>query len=440
MGVSPSSPTTPAVPTRRAGRRRAAWGLGALALGLAGVAAALALTGGPALWLAERRAREAVEAGRFAEAQAPLDRWLSARPDSAEAHYLRGRALVGLDRPEDALRELDRARQLGHPEPPLERLAGIVLARGGLREAAEPLLLRARARAGTPDPEVEAALTRLYFEADRIQLAQRAVLRWAVAAPDDPTPWRWRAEIDARLRVVPRALADDYRNILRRDPGDDRARLGLAEALRDGGELAAAEAGFADYLRDHPDSADALAGLGRTAMGFGRMDEAAALLDRALDRDPRQPEALQARASIHMRRGEWAEALPLLDRAVEARPENPEAHFGRGLALKRLGRDAEADAEVAAANRIRRDTEALIHYRRELSLHPRDLALMAEAAEWMLLHDHEDEGLVWARRVLESPGSHPETARLLAEYYGREGDEAQANYYRLLAESPRDPQ
>ena len=61
--------------------------------------------------------------------------------------------------------------------------------------------------------------------------------------------------------------------------------------------------------------------------------------------------------------------------------------------------------------------------------------VQSRAAKWLLDHDQEEEGLVWAKRALEYPGGHPPTARILADYYTRKGNPAQANYYRLQAGS-----
>jgi tetratricopeptide (TPR) repeat protein len=323
---------------------------------------------------------------------------------------------------------------LGFPAADAERVVGIVLARAGRFAQAEPLLLQARARGTAADPEVEGALTRIYFDTDRFHLALKSIARWAEAAPDDPDPWRFRAEFDVRLRKHPRDLVEDYRAILRRAPDDARARLNLAETLRNSGRLAESRASYAEYLATRPDDPDALAGAGKTALAHGLEVEARGFLDRALAVDPRHPLALQARAALHLRHREWAEALPLLDRAAELAPDNPDVHFERARALERLGQDDEARESVERGNRIRAEADTLGVLRQNLTLSPGQAEVMAEAASWMLAHGHEEEGLLWARRALETPGGHPATARVLADYFERKGDAAQANYYRLLAE------
>lgn len=433
MVASPEPENAPAAPTRVApGRRAVRWAAGFVVAGLA-AGALLWVSGLPNVWLNAGAARRAVDQERYTDAIGLLDRWLAARPGSAEAHFLRARALLGLDRAEDALHDLEQARAHGYPEPPLERLVGIVLALGGRHEAAEPLLLKSRPAGEALDAEVEEGLTRIYFATDRLKLASISARRWADAAPDDPAPWRWRAEIDARLRLLPYELAEDYGEILRRDPNDRLARFNLGESLRNAGRLDEATRAFDAYLHDYPDDPDALTGSGRTAVLLGDDDQAARLLDRALELDPRQPEALQARAAMHMRQREWAKALPLLDRTIEVRPDNPEPHFERAVALNRLGRERDAEESLRLANQIRRDVEILIDFRRKLSRNPEDITLVAEAAEWMLRSGYDDEGLLWAQRALDSPGGHPPTARALADYYDRKGDAARANYYRLLA-------
>lgn len=441
-GPMPTDPPEPPTATRRPpptgrarGRRRRAWVV-ATAAALAAAAGLFAARGELAARLDARAARAAVAAGRPEEALARIGRWRRARPGSAEAAFLEGEALAQLERVPEALAAFERARRLGYPESEMERSVGILLARVGRRDAAEPMLRRARERRDGPDPRLDEALARVYLETYRLGLALEALRRWAEAEPADPKPYLWKAEVDTRLGSAAGHLIDDYREALRRDPDLDEARLSLAHALRGDGQYEAAAAEFDRYLGRHPDDPYALAGAGLVAMARGRDAEAIARLDRALELDPENGPALDGRAALALRRGEFAAALPLLERARALDPDDPEVRYRLGMALDRLGRPDEARAEREAATRIRRELDEMDAIRKELVKSPRDPDLQYRAARWLLDHGHPEEALTWALRAVDAPGGHRPSARLLADYYDARGDAGRANFYRLQAGPP----
>src|SRR5206468_90013 len=96
----------------------------------------------------------------------------------------------------------DRAGALGYPPEAIGRLRGLVLARAGRPEAAEPLLRSAWEHARGPDPEVAEALARIYLETFRLDRAAAVLDRWAREVPADPRPCLWRTEVDTRTGVA----------------------------------------------------------------------------------------------------------------------------------------------------------------------------------------------------------------------------------------------
>ncbi len=433
--IATQSPPGPDAPRRRQRRIRAAV---LVALGVLATLAALArLADRPARRQA-REAREAIASGRPAEALSQVDLWLRERPDSAEAHFLRGEALFHLERYAESLDALDRARQLGDSEDRVERLAGIILMRVGKRKEAEPLLRRAHERRSGPDPQLDEAMARLDLESYRLRPALEALERWAKAEPDNPRPYLWMAEAHSRLDA-PEALIADYRAALRRDPDLDDARLQLAQALHAHGRFDEAAAEFQAYLDRHPDDPVGLAGAGRVARASGRDDQAIALFDQALTLDPKNEVALENRAALALQRGQYADALPLLERAQALDPSNPEIRYRLSLALDRLGRPDDARLERQAADRLRREVAAMDQIRKDLIASPRDPDLMYRAARWLYDHGHPDEALSWARRAVELPAGHAPSARLLADHYARHGDPGLANFYRLQADRANSP-
>jgi hypothetical protein len=64
---------------------------------------------------------------------------------------------------------------------------------------------------------------------------------------------------------------------------------------------------------------------------------------------------------------------------------------------------------------------------------PRDIPLRIEAAQWMTAHGRWEEGMAWARMVLQDQPDNPDASRLLADYHQSRGEVGLANHYRLHA-------
>ncbi|QDV37762.1 tetratricopeptide repeat protein [Tautonia plasticadhaerens] len=384
---------------------------------------------------AREAARRSLADGRLAKAEEALGRWLGVRPRAAEAHFLKARVALGQERPQEAVVELVTARALGYPAAPIDRLEAILRARAGQHAEAVPILRRILEGSEAPDPEVAEALARVYLETYRFRAAADAIDRWIRDAPDDATPYLWRTEVRERLDPDREAQIDDYRAALERDPGLDRAQLGLADALRLTGRTEEAAAAYASYLARRPDDPAGHLGAGLVAEDRGDEESAALHLDRTLALDPANAPALSARASIAMRRGEQDAALALLDRAVRHAPHDLEVRYRRGLCLARLGRLDEALAEQQVAARLKEDDRRLAEIQQQLIQNPGDPALQVEIARWLIEHGHEEEGIRWARKVLGERPDDREANRLMARIHERAGDHGLANYFRLQAEA-----
>jgi tetratricopeptide (TPR) repeat protein len=387
-------------------------------------------------WTASRAARRTMAAGRFSDAEEVIRRWLAARPSSVEAHYLLAQVAIGRQRPQEAIEELARARSLGYPVESVDRLEAIIRAHTGRYAESEPVLRHEMERATAPDPEVAEALARIYLETYRFQAAAAVLEQWIQSAPGDPKPFLWKAEVSSRLGGLDDQVRD-YREALTRDPHHDQALLGLARVLRESGRFAEAQKEYSAYLARNPDDPAAQVGAGLAALGGDDVATAANHLDSALEKAPDDPEALDGRARVALRQGEIATALAWLDRAARLRPYDPAIRYHRGTCLARLGRREEARAEQEAADRLRRDESVMLRAQKELLRDPTNIGLQAEIARWMLEHGHETEGLRWARKILGERPGHPETNRLMADYYQSHGQPGLANYHRLQSAPSR---
>lgn len=389
-------------------------------------------------FLAAREARRALAVGNLAAAEAPLDRWLHASPDSSEAHFLKARIALAGGHLEAATTHLDRAQWLGYPEGPADRLRALIWVRVGRFAEAEPVLIHHLNTTIDPDPEADEALARIFMESYRLGLAGKVIERWARDAPRDGKPYLWLTEIDRRLRGNMVEIQEQhYRAALQRDPQLWKARLGLAEVLRAMHRLDEAAREFASYAAHKPNDPAGPVGLGRVALEQGELKAAASHLDRALALAPDDPSALKDRALIDIRLGDDASAVLRLSKAIRADPLDAEPLYKRSLALTRLGRKDEAAIDTRNLAKLREEHAEVLLIRDRLMDEPDNLDVRYELARWMFDHGRDDEGLRWVRQILAVQPGHPATHQLLAEYYDHLGDSGLANYYRLNAARPQ---
>jgi tetratricopeptide (TPR) repeat protein len=384
---------------------------------------------------AARSTRIALESGRFREAEAPLERYLTARPDAAEAHALAAQLALEqgfLDRVTD---ELNRAKALGYPKDELERLHAITLARIGRYAEAEPILARRLAARKGPDPAVDAALARVFLMTYRLKEAEEAINRWIQDAPADGRPYLWLTEIDRRMEVDNLdTQRRHYRQALERDPELDAARLGLAETMRKLHQNAEAETEYRRYLGRHPDDAPALLGAGRNALALGDLAAAAQFFAHAAEIAPSNADVLKGRAALYLALGRARDALACLDRALAIDPFDTESYYARNRARAALGDQAGASSDLELFKKYERDHVELLAIRGSLMAHPSNNDLRSKVARWMFAHGRIDEGIGWANAVLASDPNHPAANELLAEHYAKQPKTAGlANFYRLRA-------
>ena len=390
------------------------------------------------LWAGDPKRRElanaiqALDSGRIDEGKSLVDRFLRAHPNSAEGYYLSARLAYVQKKPDDVLALLTKARERGYAEAPMERLLGLVSATGGRAEEAERLLQAAWNGSNRTDPEVGDALCGLYFRSYRFDPALKVANDWINRDPRDVRALLWRAEIHSRNDPGPRVQIRDFDAILARDPEQSASRLARAAALRQIGRMEDAKRDYDLYRKVKPNDPEGLVGAAKAAEALDDEDQARDYYDRVLAIDPKNVVGLIGRAAIRIRRKEYAEAILLLDAAIQREPNDPEPHYRKGEALARLGRQEEANAEFATKARLQSEQEQLEKIRKGLVRNPTDVALMASAAEWLLGHGYEEEGVVWAEKALAREPGKVVVIRNLADYYTKKHQVGRANYYRFM--------
>ncbi len=144
-----------------------------------------------------------------------------------------------------------------------------------------------------------------------------------------------------------------WREALRRDPGDARCHMALGRWHLRRGEFVTAEehfrASIARLTRRNPNPSDGepLYQLGLTLRHVGRDEGAYAAFYKATWNAAWRGPAYHALAEIDCTKRAWATALDHLDRALRVNADNLRARNLRALVLKRLGREADSQAELA---------------------------------------------------------------------------------------------
>jgi predicted Zn-dependent protease len=401
---------------------------GAVAAG--GFWLARAWTGSTAL---AREAREAIVARRFDEARRAIDRWVARHPEEGEPYYWRARLEVALDHPKEAIDAMDQAVRRGNDPAPIAPLRAVLLARAGRHQEAEPTLQKAFFEGKTFDPEVAEALSRIYLSSYRLSPASKVLERWIRESPGDYRPYLYMTEVDQRSDVDASVMINHYRMALHRDPTLDKARLGLADKLREVSRDAEAEIEYDAYLERNPGSVEGHIGAGQVALRQGDLPRASLHFSEVLAANPREPVALRELAQIDLRAGRWGQARDRLKTVVEADPYDPEVRLSYARALKMSGDEGGARRETDTVQRLRKEHAQMSELRKALVQRPDDPQLRFQAARWLLEHGHEAEALEWCRLILRNKPGHGETCRLLADYYERHGNAGLANAYRNAA-------
>jgi tetratricopeptide (TPR) repeat protein len=293
-----------------------------------------------------------IATGRAEAAIVDFELALRRKPALVAAHMGMGNALAVLSRFEEALERYEQALSLRPRLPEAEFAAGFVLARLGRTKDAETRYRRALVER----PDFAAAwmnLGSLLREQGREVYAEAALLRAVELRPDLVAGWinlavlererRRPAEAEAHLRKAfelnpeqvethiawcqfrasERDLAGAWewlRRALARDPLQP-------EAVNMKGILMHSEGRFAEAIEAF-EQAEALghnaaaSNRGNSLLDMGRMAEALAAHEAAVERDPEHPGALYNLALTRLRLGDWERGWP----GYEARRRFREVH------------------------------------------------------------------------------------------------------------------
>jgi tetratricopeptide (TPR) repeat protein len=183
-----------------------------------------------------------------------------------------------------------------------------------------------------------------------------------------------------------------------RDAEADRVRLRNILATAQGGDLngaaGMAEAALSDGIR-HPMLYNLVA---LRLENEGRLDDAVALLHKALQVTPRDVSLLNALGLCLNRLDRWNEALAAFEEIIAIDPAFAPAHCSRGTSLEALGFLQGAEAS----------------YRRALELQMHNLAALAGMASLCSRRGDHEDARRYAEQVLALEPNYPDASQIVA--------------------------
>ena len=246
--------------------------------------------------------------GRLDEAIAALHRAAEIEPDSADARYNLGNALMrtgGRDAALEAFRGVVE-RHPGHA--PAHNNAAVCLLE---RDEPEPAVrhLRAAIEADPGFADAHANLAKALSTLGRLDEAERHCVRALSLVPDLATALVCHGNIHHARDTLDAAI-DCYRRAADADPGYGAAFNNLGNVLAARGRHDEALTALRRAAEIEPDPADALSNLGEVLKAMGRLDEAIAAYDQALAAAPGHREARLRRALCRLLMGRFTDGWP----------------------------------------------------------------------------------------------------------------------------------
>lgn len=292
-------------------------------------------------------ARSLVRQTRYDEGLALYEELLAEDPGNDLAHLDRGRAFQASGRYEHAVDSFKSALAVvRHPdtEPQLHALIGEALRKQRRFHVAAAHLDKALALNANHIPTL---IARSDLEADR----RRAIAAGEWSEPQGPVAGgaaTGRRGTDAWLAAARKGC----RTVIARKPELALVRVLLGTVLlrMDEYETAAKALKQAFALApSRPVEREAHRVLGEVREKQGRVDEAAAHYESALDIYPFDAEALERPARLHVREKRYRAALPLHRQLVKVAPFVAETHLELGMILYQMARHSDASRAVERA-------------------------------------------------------------------------------------------
>ena len=295
--------------------------------------------------------RALIQAGHFAQAREQLRQF---DPASPIVTYLEGLALYHADEHAKAIETLAPivarldAGTLERREA--EQVLGLALYGAGRLPEAIPYLEATRTWA-RDNIELHYFLGLAYLQTGKTDAARRALAVTFGVAPEDAAAHLMTAQMLIRVNLDEAADAE-LKAALEKNPRLPQARFLLGQLALFRGRLDQSADWTRGELDVNPGNAMAWNQLGDVLVREGKWDQAIAMLQRSVWINPfySAPYILLGRA--YLKQGQPATAEGMLRRAIQYDPNNRAAHYLLAQLLQQAGRQEEARAEFAIAEKL----------------------------------------------------------------------------------------
>jgi tetratricopeptide (TPR) repeat protein len=204
--------------------------------------------------------------------------------------------------------------------------------------------------------------------------------------------------LNFRMRTLPAARVDDYREFARAVAADQNRTLVVINTAP--GEPAIPRSATADDLVE----------AGLASLNAGNAAASIPLFGRAVQLDPRQKEAWNDLGLAYLRTGKLDEAAAAFQKQLEINPTDEHANAYLGLALERQNKD----------------TEAAAAFRKQVEINPLDAAAHAALGEILLAqHEYSQAALELDKATILAPDN-AELHVSLGRAYLNSGERAKA--------------
>ncbi|HYB60906.1 MAG TPA: tetratricopeptide repeat protein [Methylomirabilota bacterium] len=274
-----------------------------------------------------QQAQDAIDKGNYADAIAPLQKYIAERPDYAYAHFQLGYAYSELNRWDDAEAEYERTITLDPHMAEAYLNLGIILMKSNPAAAADSLR---QAAALQPTDSRPRFLYGLALE--HAGKVEAAVIQYQAAlalSPKDFDIHLALAQALLRLKRAPEAETE-FRAAVAIKPDDASAARGLAQALEAQQKFPAAAEQLDAYLKLRPDDGAERIARAYDLMQINQFDAALAELDRAEAAAPPTPDSRKMRAGIYMQQGRWKDASVVFEASIPLSPNDAELYAWLG--------------------------------------------------------------------------------------------------------------
>jgi tetratricopeptide (TPR) repeat protein len=387
------------------------------------------------LWLRSQRneADRAIDAYDFTEARRRLDRCLALRPNDTDLQLLAARTARrdgDLEAAKDHLYKAKIPGQLTSPQIEMER-ALIAAQSGQVKEVIDFLIESLEVR----HPQSEQILESLAMGCVQIYQLERAMF-WAHELQE-----RWPKNAIGRLT---RAQTTDtqgnrdeaielLREVAMDYPRFYRARLALADMLFKSNRHREAIVEYGVLIQQRPDDLLPLLGLASCYERLGAAEQARPLMKQLEERFPDNSEVLLECGRFALNENHPDDAATMLQRAVELAPHDHEIHRELGICLGRLDRHEESRKHFEKFKQIEADLILLEKTLATMVNSPNDPKPRREAGEICLRNGQIAEGFRWLSGALDLAPKDGPTHQILANYYRSQGDTERASYHERIA-------